>query len=96
MTNDHDDDAVMEKIRSEPKLALSQHLRGIAFPSIRFAIESYQATDQEHGEAEIRIDAEEKTVHVVGGQHRHSPLIEALAYCEGKGSSPKRRQWWPR
>src|SRR5262249_13504462 len=80
MAEDHDDDAIVEKVRSKAQLPLAQQLGGIALPSIRLAIEADQAADQQHREAEIGIDAEEKCIDVVGGQHVAIPLSTSRRY----------------
>jgi hypothetical protein len=79
MTEDHDDEAVMERFDPMRSSLLRNICEEIALPRIRLAIEADQAADQERGEAEIGINAEKECLDVVGGQHGHPPLTEALS-----------------
>src|SRR5262249_24766787 len=100
MAEDHDDDAIVEQVRSKAQLPLAQQLGGIALPSIGLAIKTDQAADQQHREAEIGIDAEEKCIDVVGGQHVAISAVNGPAvFCltpaiyapqqDGPSSSPR-------
>src|SRR5262249_54836397 len=82
MAGDHDDDAIVEKVRSKAELPLAQQLGGITLPGIGLAIETDQTANQQHREAEIGIDAEEKCIDVVGGQHvAISAFNEPAVFC---------------
>src|SRR5215472_4189863 len=84
MAEDHDDDAVVEQVRAEPELSRAQQLGGIALPGVRLPVEADQAADEQNRKADIRIDAEEKLVDIICGQHVTVSLFKASA----PGSSP--------
>ena len=62
MTEEHHQDAEVEQVRAPPQLALPQELRRVAFPGVLVAVEAREAAEQEHGERDVRIDAEEELV----------------------------------
>src|SRR5262245_30772075 len=69
VAEDYNQHAIVKQIGTELKLPLAQHLRGIALPRVRLAIEPDEAPDQQDDEAYIGVNSEQERVQVVRGLH---------------------------
>ena len=66
------EDAEVEQVRAPPQLAGAQQLRRIALPRVLVAVEAQQAAREEHGQRDVRIDAEQE---LIEGLHRIAPWL---------------------
>ncbi|MNL74266.1 hypothetical protein D3C87_1998780 [compost metagenome] len=62
MAEEQEQDADVEQVTTPAQLALAEQLGRIAFPGVLVAVESGEAAHEEHGQADVGIDAEEEVV----------------------------------
>ena len=75
MAEKNDENADVEQVRSPHELAAAQQLARPAPPCILLAVEAQQASDQEHGQAKVRIPAE----HDVIERFAHGDVLKRAA-----------------
>ena len=76
VTEEQEQDAAVEQVATPAQLRLAQQLRAVALPGVLVTVEARQAAHEEHREADVRIDVEDK---VVEGVHADAPGAMELA-----------------
>ncbi len=79
----------MEQVAAPAQRAGAQHLRRVALPRVLVAVEADQAAEQEHRQADVRIDAEHKAVQRV---HARAPW-SGRSLADDRGSVAAGRAW---
>src|SRR6185312_6349828 len=89
MAGEDDENADMEQVRTPHQLAAAQKLRRARAPRVLLAVEAQQAAEQEHGEADIRIPAEDDIV----DQFAHGRVLTGavVAACRARGAARRAR-----
>src|ERR1035437_671231 len=93
MTEENNQDADMEQIGAPGQLAAAQKLTRSAAPGVLLAVEAQHAAEQEHGQAEIGIPAENDVIDQFGhdlSPHWRGGTVGAAAGPAGAGRKPPR------
>ena len=70
---EQEEHADVEQVAAQPQLAAAQQLRGVALPRVLVAVETQQAADEEHREADVGVVAEQQVVEP--GCHGCTPSV---------------------
>ena len=86
VTEEHHQYAEVKEVRAPAQLPPSQKLRRIALPGVLVAVEAHEASDEEYGQRDVRVDAEQELVQVCSGSHfalpNQTPALRRLAWHE--------------